>query len=109
MRSVFGRPSEMLNFKCGVSFFGALIGDCVKQVPSVVASQMAVDEASDMIEIRVVSTARIEDSDKNLILNRVSMTVNKAEKLKMSVLQVEKLFTTVGGKTPRIVRLAKGE
>lgn len=105
MRSVKGRPSEMIRFACGVSFFGALIGDCVKQVSGVIASQIAVDEARDWLEIRVVATRVLSREDLALVSDRFSLVVKGAERLRINAVQVEKLFTTVGGKTPRVVRI----
>ena len=103
--SVKGRPSEMINFACGVSFFGALIGDCVKQVPEVIASQIAVNERADKLEIRVTATEALSAAKLALVKNRFELTVADAGKLNVSVIQVENLYTTVGGKTPRVVRL----
>lgn len=103
--SVKGRPSEMLRFSCGVSFFGALIGDCVKQVPEIISSQMAVNEEKDLLEVRVTSNTPLKLSDYNLIKNRIDLTINDADKLQIKIVQVEKLFTTSGGKIPRIVRI----
>lgn len=105
IRSVKGRPSEMINFTCGVSFFGALIGDCVKQVPEVVGSQIAVDENADKLEIRVTATRPLGEDKLALVKNRFELTVADAQKVDVSVVQVEKLYTTVGGKVPRVIRL----
>lgn len=105
IRSVKGRPSEMINFKCGVSFFGALIGDCVKQVPEVVSSQIAVDEYDNKLEIRVTAATALKEVQLALIKDRFYLTVENAGKLDVKVVQVEKLFSTVGGKIPRVVRL----
>lgn len=102
---VKGRPSEMISFNCGVSFFGALIGDCVKQVEAVIASQIAVDEKADYLEIRVVGKDDLSDDDKALIVGRVKLTVRDADKLTIRVVQVKQLFTTIGGKVPRVVRI----
>lgn len=106
VKRVKGRPSEMLKFKCGVSFFGALIGDCVKQVPEMISSQVAVDEANDTMEIRVTANHRLSDSDLSLIRNRFYSVVSDAQELNVRVTQVERLYTTVGGKVPRVVQLA---
>lgn len=103
-RSVKGRPSEMIRFACGVAFFGALIGDCVKQVADAVASQIAVDEARDCLEIRVVATRVLSKGDLASVSDRFSLVVKGAERLQINVVQVEKLLTTAGGKTPRVVR-----
>ena len=105
IKSVKGRPSEMINFKCGVSFFGALIGDCVKQVPDIISSQIAVDELDDRLEIRVTASRLLSNEDKELIVNRLQLTVKGIEDVSVSVEQKEKLFTTVGGKIPRIIKL----
>lgn len=102
--SVIGRPSEIVNFACGVSFFGALVGDCVKQVREVVSSQMAVDEAHDRLEIRVTATRRLTGEELELIKNRFSLVVRDAEKLRVEVVQMDKLPMSVGGKVQRIVR-----
>lgn len=105
IKSVKGRPSEMINFKCGVSFFGALIGDCVKQVPDIISSQIAADELNDRLEIRVTASRLLSNEDKELIINRLQLTVKGIEDVSVSVEQKEKLFTTVGGKIPRIIKL----
>lgn len=105
IKSVKGRPSEMINFKCGVSFFGALIGDCVKQVPDIISSQIAVDELNDRLEIRITASRLLSNEDKELIVNRLQLTVKGIEDVSVSVEQKEKLFTTVGGKIPRIIKL----
>lgn len=104
-RSVKGRPSEMLKFKCGVSFFGALIGDCVKQVPEVLSSQIAVNEDQNLLEIRITANGSLAQASLGLIKNRFELTVANADKLSIKVVQVPKLSTTVGGKTPRVVRI----
>lgn len=105
---VKGRPSEMICFKCGVAFFGALVGDCVKQIPEVVSSQIAVDECGDALQIRVTATESLPESAKRLIAGRFNAVVAGADRLRLSVVQVERLETTIGGKTPRVVRLAIG-
>lgn len=100
-----GRPSEIVKFSNGVSFFGALIGDCVKQVADVVSSQIAVDEGGNRLEIRVVAARELAGEDKELIKNRFALTVQDAGTLDFKVVQVAKLHMTEGGKIPRIVRL----
>ena len=79
VRSIKGRPSEMIKFKCGVSFFGALIGDCVKQVPEIVSSQMAVDETNNKLEIRVTASRKLDDSEKELIKQAIDKAKNVEE------------------------------
>ena len=105
IRSVKGRPSEMIKFKCGVSFFGALIGDCVKQVPEIVSSQIAFDEKHDYLEIRVTAIRDLLGDELSIIRSRFDLTVERSDLLKIKVIQVERLFSTVGGKIPRVVRI----
>lgn len=101
---VKGRPSEMIHFACGASFFGALIGDCIKQIPSVIQSQMEVDPVNNMLQVSVVTSGKeLSDSDKDLIKGRILLTVQDANKLTIRVVQVPRLKMTVGGKIPRIV------
>lgn len=107
MKSVKGRSSEMIEFKCGVSFFGALIGDCVKQVHDIISSQMVVDEDNDKMEIRVTASRELTGDDKLLIMDRLRLTVNGIDKVDIDVVQCQKLFTTAGGKIPRLVRAVK--
>lgn len=104
IKTVKGRPSEMLKFKCGVSFFGALIGDCVKQVPKVIQSQMVVNEDADEFKLLLVAAGRLLDDDKKLIKNRMALTVRGVGKIHVEIEQVEKLQMTVGGKMPRVIR-----
>lgn len=103
--SIKGRPSEMISFKSGVSFFGALIGDCVKQVQDVIASQIAVNEDGNYLEIRVTGQRKLTQRELDLIKNRFVLTVSNADKIRISVVQVDALTTTAGGKVPRVVRL----
>lgn len=105
MKDVLGRPSEMISFACGVSFFGALIGDCVKQVPAVLSSQIAVDEGRNILEIRITADGALSGDDIKLIKNRFELTVADAHKLDVRIVQVEKLQMTNGGKVPRVVRI----
>ncbi|MCR5414804.1 MAG: hypothetical protein K6F50_08810 [Kiritimatiellae bacterium] len=105
IKDVMGRPSEMLKFSCGVSFFGALVGDCVKQVPAVIASQIAVDADKNILEIRVVANGRIGDAEKNLIRSRFQAIVSNSEQLNLTVRQVDELWVNAGGKPPRIVNI----
>jgi phenylacetate-coenzyme A ligase PaaK-like adenylate-forming protein len=104
IKSIKGRPSEMITFKCGVSFFGALIGDCIKQVPEIIMSQIAVNEDNNTLEIRVVADEHLTNEKLSLVKNRFELTVENAARLDIKIIQVEKLFTTVGGKIPRVVR-----
>lgn len=104
IKSIKGRPSEMINFKCGVSFFGALIGDCVKQVPEIISSQIVVKEDTDKLEIRVTANEALTEDKLSIVKNRFGLTVADSNKLDIKVVQVEKLFTTIGGKIPRVVR-----
>lgn len=104
-RNVKGRPSEMINFACGVSFFGALIGDCVKQVPEVISSQIAVNEKGNNLVIRVTASTHLQTAKLEIIKNRFLLTVSDAEKLNISVVQCDRLHMTVGGKTPRVIHV----
>lgn len=105
INDVIGRPSEMIHFACGVSFFGALIGDCVKQVPEILSSQIAVKECANVLEVRVVASVVLPQSAFQLIINRISLTIKGADLLTVRIVQVDKLVTTTGGKIPRVVRL----
>lgn len=105
MKDVLGRPSELISFACGVSFFGALIGDCVKQVPAVLSSQIAVDEGRNILEIRITADGALSGDNIKLIKNRFELTVADAHKLDVRIVQVEKLQMTNGGKVPRVVRI----
>ena len=95
----------MITFRSGVSFFGALVGDCVKQVPEVIGSQIAVDEEHDKLEIRVTASCSLSQEKLKVIANRFRLTVANAGKIDIRVIQVESLTTTAGGKVPRVVRL----
>lgn len=100
-----GRPSEIVRFENGVSFYGALVGDCVKQIPSVLSSQLHIDEKNNRLEIWVTAKRNVTDEEKSLILNRLHLTVEKSLSLEAMVVQKDRLFMTVGGKTPRLVRM----
>lgn len=105
VKCIKGRPSEMITFSCGVSFFGALIGDCVKQVQGIIASQIAVNERLDVLEIRVVADKHLSNEDMEVVLDRLSLTVKDFGRLRARVVQVSSLSATVGGKTPRVIKL----
>lgn len=105
MKDVKGRPTELIKFRNGVEFFAWTIGDCVKQVPEIISHQVAVDEKNNRLEIRVVAVDALSDAQKSVVVDRLSRIVANCMSLRVSVVQVDELSVTVGGKTPRVVRL----
>ena len=104
INTVKGRPSDIIQLKNGVSFFGAIIGDCVKQVPAVVASQLIVLEEA-IFEIHVVARQQLADIDFDLIKNRLKLVVKGLENDVFKIKQVDKLIVTQGGKIPLVIRV----
>ena len=69
------------------------------------SSQIAVDEERNVLEIRVTANEGLTSDAFATIKNRFALTVTDADRLDVRVIQVDKLYTTVGGKTPRVVRI----
>ena len=101
---VLGRPSEFLNFKCGVSFFAWAAGDCVKQCTKVINHQLVVDEKNDSLTLRVVTKTTLDKGDEQLIRDKISTIVSGSEKLKIDFVEVDTIPTAPSGKIIRVVK-----
>ncbi|MCX7049965.1 MAG: hypothetical protein NTX50_31340 [Candidatus Sumerlaeota bacterium] len=99
--SVLGRPSEIVRFSDGTAFFGALIGDCVKQVPKVMASQTIL--RGDEMLIHVLADGKLTTEDADLIYQRCRMVVPALTNKRILVEQKEKLRTGISGKVILVV------
>lgn len=105
-KAIKGRPSDIVRLKNGASFFGALVGDCVKQVSSVISSQTYIyDEQS--IEIRVVANKPLSAQQKELIKNRFLEVAGSVvpEQVEIKEISMAELKRTLAGKIPLIVRV----
>lgn len=105
-RAIKGRPSDIVTLKNGASFFGALVGDCVKQVSCVISSQTFVYDAQS-IEIRVVANKPLCEQQKELIKNRFLGVAGSvaSEQVKIKETSMAELNRTPAGKIPLIVRV----
>lgn len=102
LKKIKGRPSDMVKLNNGTIFFGALIGDCVKQIKSVLSSQLCV--YPNKLEISLVSSEKLNENDFSLIKERMTTVVPGLESSNIIIVQVEELKTTIGGKTPLVIR-----
>ena len=98
---VKGRPSDIVRLSDGTAFFGALIGDCVKQVDGVLANQVFV--YANGIEIHVTSSRALTPGDFAVIRNRLEIVVPRLRIEKVKIQSVPSLMVTVGGKVPLVV------
>ena len=101
---VLGRPSEFLNFKCGVSFFAWAVGDCVKQCAKVINHQIVVNENNDSLTLKLVTKTPLNKEDERLIRDKISTIVSGCEKLKIEFVEVSAIPTAPSGKIIRVVR-----
>lgn len=77
------------------------IGDCVKQVPRVLASQTLVD--GNRIEIHVLADGELTEAERALICERCRLAVSVLRDKDIAVIQKQKLRTGSGGKTPLLI------
>lgn len=98
---VKGRPSDIVRLGDGTAFFGALIGDCVKQVDGVLANQVFV--YANGIVIHVTSSRVLKIEDFAIIRNRLEIVVPSLRNKKVDIKSVPSLMVTVGGKIPLVV------
>ncbi|MDD5704309.1 MAG: hypothetical protein PHR35_00160 [Kiritimatiellae bacterium] len=99
---VIGRPSDIVRLADGSSFFGAVIGDCVKQVPRILASQTIV--RGNEIEIDVLADGDLTEAERDLICGRCRLAVPALQAHVIVVRQQQALRTTRGGKVPLVIR-----
>lgn len=100
-REVLGRPSDIVRFGDGTAFFGALIGDCVKQVAKVSASQTVV--RGEGLEIHVLAIAPLSDSERGLIAERCRSVVPGLRARSLEVVEKPRLQQSPSGKIPLVV------
>lgn len=106
---VVGRPSEFIDFRCGVSFFGWAVGDCVKQCEKVINHQLVVDEQNDRLTIRVVVASELRDDDYELIRDRMKAIIMNVERLTVDFESVDTIPLAPSGKTIRVIRKAMNQ
>ncbi|HSA32435.1 MAG TPA: hypothetical protein P5077_01785 [bacterium] len=99
--SVIGRPSEIVKFPDGTAFFGALIGDCVKQVQRVTANQTVI--RGDSMLIRVLADGALTAEESALIIQRCRTVVPALVGKSIMVEQVKELKMGVSGKVPLVM------
>jgi phenylacetate-coenzyme A ligase PaaK-like adenylate-forming protein len=102
IKTVKGRPSDIVRLADGTSFFGALIGDCIKQVDGAIANQLHAFQ--NVIRIDIIAMRQLNGADFSLVKQRMLTVVPGLENFNVVVKQVDSLQKTVGGKTPLIVR-----
>ncbi len=100
-RRVVGRPSEIVRLGDGTAFWGNLIGDCVKQVAKVSASQTVVRGAG--LEIHVLAIAPLSDSERDLIAERCRSVVPGLRTRSLQVVEKSRLQQSPSGKIPLVV------
>jgi phenylacetate-coenzyme A ligase PaaK-like adenylate-forming protein len=101
VKTIIGRPSDIVNFPDGTSFWGNLIGDTVKQVNTIISSQLYV--AGNSLEIHVISSNPLKNNDINLIKNRCYTVVPHLKNIKLEIIEKQDLYKTPAGKIPLIV------
>lgn len=98
---VKGRPSDIVTLGDGTAFFGALIGDCVKQVSDVTGSQTIAHE--DGIEVLVTASRSLSEEQMRIVHSRLILVVPQLVSKRVTVRQVEQLTMTAGGKIPLVI------
>ncbi|GHT53481.1 capsular polysaccharide biosynthesis protein [Bacteroidia bacterium] len=101
VETILGRPSDIVTLPDGTSFWGNLIGDSVKQVNTVISSQLFVD--NDSLEIHLISSKPLSSNDINLIKNRCYTVVPALKNIKLAIVEKQDLYKTPAGKIPLIV------
>ncbi len=96
-----GRPSDIVRLNDGTIFFGALIGDCVKQVDGVLSNQIFV--YADGVRLNVTASRPLATEDIAIIRNRLEIVVPGLKKSKISIQCVPSLIMSVGGKIPLVI------
>jgi phenylacetate-CoA ligase len=102
LTAIAGRPSEIVQLPNGAAFFGALIGDCVKQVPGIVGSQTIVRGPA--LDILVTASRQLTADDFALVRARLNDVVPELRHTDVTIRQVDRLRMTSGGKTPLVLR-----
>ena len=98
---VIGRPSDLIEMPGGIKIYSTLINDCVKQIQKVKAVQTIVN--SESLDIHVICTEGLDESDKNLIIKRINIVAPKLANIKLNIQRKEELIKTKGGKFPSVI------
>lgn len=101
VKTIIGRPSDIVSFSNGISFWGNLIGDCVKQIDTIISSQLYVFK--DLLEIHVTSLKHLSDNDINLIKNRCYTVVPDLRNIELKIVEKQDLYKTPAGKVPLVI------
>lgn len=101
IKTVKGRPSDMVRLNDGTTFFGAAVGDCVKQIQTIVANQLHVYQNG--VQLNVTAIQPLTESDFSLIKLRLTTIIPGLKTQNLIITQTEQLQKTIGGKTPLVV------
>lgn len=101
LKDVKGRPSDIVRLSNGTAFFGALIGDCVKQVEGILSNQIFV--YANGIKINITTSRMLLKEDFALIRSRLETVVPGLRSEKLLIECLPALRMTVGGKIPLVV------
>ncbi len=99
--SVEGRPNEIIKFSDGSAFYGGLLGECVKQVPKVLAHQTIIH--GDEVLICVLADGKLTPEEADLIVLRSRTVVPALKTKKVSAEQRDRLKVSIGGKVPLVI------
>jgi phenylacetate-coenzyme A ligase PaaK-like adenylate-forming protein len=101
VKTIIGRPSDIVSLTDGTSFFGALIGDTVKQVKTITASQLYVFK--DLLEIHVTSIEPLKNNEINIIKERCFTIVPELRNIRLDIIEKQDLYKTPAGKVPLVI------
>ena len=103
INNIVGRPTDIVNLPCGVSFFAMLIEACVEHLEGIISHQLIVKDSD--LTIYITGTKHYSDSEKQSILNKLKDVIPALSNVKTQIEQVDELIKVKSGKTPLVVRL----
>ena len=100
--SVIGRPSESIQLSDGTEFWVVTIFDSVKQCPKIIAAQAVV--FSKCLEIRVMVSATLTDSDVALMKSKCCSIVPSLNQTELKIVEVSDLERSLSGKVQLVLK-----
>jgi phenylacetate-coenzyme A ligase PaaK-like adenylate-forming protein len=98
---VIGRPNDIVQLADGTSFFGALIGDCVKQVSAVTGCQLFVLDRA--VIVHVTASRPLTNEELALIRLRLETVVPQLRANSVTIECVPRLRVSPGGKSRLVI------
>lgn len=102
IKTISGRPTDIVTLKDGTSFFPMLIEACVEHISGIISHQLVIKD--NQIEILLVALDLLSEKDFDSIYEKLYSIIPSLKKHTIKIHQVDELQRNAAGKTPLTIK-----